>query len=120
MRLRSVLVLAVALAVVLGAGCASSRKLNIQEERRLKVDLIKEHAREMTAVQRTAFLRTRFGTADLARERLMKMIEANRIHGRSIARDRATLLDLYKGQSGRPVNRAGSGADATQPTGESR
>ena len=117
-RFLSIPILTLALGVVLGAGCASSRPLNTQEERRLKVDLVKQHAREMSPVQRTAFLGIRFGTEDLVRERLMKMLEANRIYGRSVARDRATVMELYKIQPGARVTRIGPGADATPPTGE--
>ena len=115
-----VLALAAAVGTALGTGCASSsRKLNTQQERQLKVGLVKEHAREMTPVQRTAFLHTRFGTEQLARERLMKMIEANRVHGRSVARDRATLMELHKIQAGPRVGRVGPGSGTTPPAGES-
>ncbi len=113
MRARFLSILA--LAVVLGAGCASSRELNTQEERQLKVNLVKEFGREMTPVQRTAFLHTRFGTQGLVRERLMKMLEANRVHGRSIARDRATLLELHKIQAGPRVTRFGPGLGVAPP-----
>ena len=70
MRIRPHVSLAIILMMGLGplasSGCASSRELNRQEERQLKVDLVKEHAREMTPAQRMAFLGTRFGTSELA------------------------------------------------------
>lgn len=104
------------LAVLLGSGCASSRALNRQEERQLKVELVKEYAREMTPVQRTHFLSTRFGTEELVRDRLWRMIEANRVQGRSALRDQATLMELYKLSSGPRVSRSSPGADPVTGT----